>query len=219
MKASEEHMNSCYSLIGTGMFAPHKYLEACLARSKDAYRGTTFPPKDPVLASLDSSLKRIPKLYPTREGFVEVAHSFVSGPSAALHRGIDVVYYYDPANPKSISGAVRFGLRAASIVLPQFEYAATVHGGAVEAVLDDITGTVVRHHQSVWMATSDFSAKLKKPCPLNKTLKFHASIESVEKSGLFCMCSCRIVDEKGVVIATGGAKMVDTIVLARLMAK
>lgn len=96
------------------------------------------------------------------DGLVSVSYSFVTGKDAAVNRGTDVVYYYDPKKPESITGLCRFGLKASSIILPSYNYAATAHGGVVEAVLDDITGTVVRHCVSIWMATSDFTAKLRK---------------------------------------------------------
>jgi len=77
-----------------------------------------------------------------------------------------VVYYLDTSKPsKYITGAVRFGLKASSIILPSYGYVATAHGGCAEAVMDDVLGTVVRHCQSVWMATSDFSAKVSQPLP------------------------------------------------------
>mmetsp|Transcript_6323 Transcript_6323/g.18772 ORF Transcript_6323/g.18772 Transcript_6323/m.18772 type:complete len:210 (+) Transcript_6323:199-828(+) len=207
-------MALCYSQMAR--FTPGKYLDAALGMTESAYRGTIFPEGDHTLEALDAKAERIPKLYPTKDGFKTVTHSFVSGPSAALHRGTDIVYYYERERPKGITGAVRFGLKAASIVLPEYEYATAAHGGAVEAVLDDLTGTVVRHCQSVWMATSEFTAKLKKPCPIDKTMTFEGWVDSVEKRGLYCIAKAKILCG-GVVIATAEAKMVDTVVLAQLM--
>jgi acyl-coenzyme A thioesterase PaaI-like protein len=199
---------------------PQRYLSSLLSHPKP-YRGVLFPKDDPVLLEFDSKpgMTCVPKMYPTKDGFVKVRYSFVSGPDAAIHRGIDVVYFVDQAKPRSIFGAVRFGLRASSIILPSYNYAATAHGGAVESVLDDITGTVVRHCQSVWMATSDFSAKLKKPAPLMETLKFEASVESAEKNGLYAMTRGKIFRPSGEIVAEGSAKMVDLDVLRRMMTR
>ena len=107
-------------------FTPDSYLSECLRLSASSYRGTIFPESDPVLMDLDDRMVRIPKLYPAADGgYAVVSHSYVSGPSAAKSRGTDVVYYYDEAKPSTITAAIRFGLQAASIVLPAHGYAAS----------------------------------------------------------------------------------------------
>lgn len=50
-----------------------------------------------------------------------------------------------------------------------------------------------------------------------ETLKFEATVESTAKGGLYSIVSGKIFNVKGEVIATGEAKMVDTLVLARMM--
>ena len=238
-------------------FTPDSYLSECLRLSASSYRGTIFPESDPVLMDLDDRMVRIPKLYPAADGgYAVVSHSYVSGPSAAKSRGTDVVYYYDEAKPSTITAAIRFGLQAASIVLPAHGYAASeidppgrprpipqsrqltpsfpllflllpprtpggagVHGGAVEAVLDDALGTVVRHCRSVWMATSDFKAKLRRPCPVGETLLLESRVEETHKGGLWAITKGEVKDRSGQVVATAAAKMVDTLALADLMRK
>jgi len=272
MKVSAKHMAELYPMADR--FTPERYMACLLDKSPTAYAGTLFPEDDSTLKRFESNpnMKRIPKLYPTKDGFVDVLYSFVSGKDAAVHRGIDVVYYLDTSKPsKYITGAVRFGLKASSIILPSYKYVATAHGGCAEAVLDDVLGTVVRHCQSVWMATSDFSAKvsqplpasappnlfhftslrspfpsppfpmnsrrsftsacfvlnrwgililqkLRKPVPLMETLTFEAWVESTASKGLYSVTKGKMVNSRGEVVATGEAKMVDTLVLASLMA-
>ena len=94
-----------------------------------------------------------------------------------------------------------------------------LHGGAVEAVLDDALGTVVRHCRSVWMATSDFKAKLRRPCPVGETLLLESRVEETHKGGLWAITKGEVKDRSGQVVATAEAKMVDTLALADLLRK
>lgn len=211
--AAGNFMDEVYPLRSE--FSSERYLAHALQNSESAYRGTTIPEEevDGLLSAPNTNYRPISKYYPSPSGGLEeVKHSFVSGPCAAEHRGTDVVYYLDDQKPRYLFGLVRFGLPASSVRLPLLGYAASAHGGAVEAVLDDVTGTVVRHCESLFMATASFTCKLRKPCPLNTTLLLKAQVVdgSVTKGGLSCTTTGTLYEPKtGVVIATAEAKMVD----------
>jgi len=50
-----------------------------------------------------------------------------------------------------------------------------------------------------------------------ETLTFEAWVESTASKGLYSVTKGKMVNSKGEVVATGEAKMVDTLVLASLM--
>ena len=63
------------------------------------------------------------------------------------------------------------------------------------------------------------TAKLRKPIPLLETLTFEAWVEreSAASRGLYSVTKGKVVNSAGEVVATGEAKMVDTLVLSKLM--
>lgn len=78
-----------------------------------------------------------------RETFVAVTDGFVTGKNAALNRGIDLRYGWDPTK-EAVLGVVCFGRNAAWGEVADAEGRYGIHGGAMEAVLDEITAEAAK---------------------------------------------------------------------------
>ena len=88
---------------------------------------------------------------------------------------------------------------------------------AVEAVLDDLLATVVRHVCSVTSATAEISVRLRKPCPLYETLRLEAWIEGdgAQTGGHLVKTAGRISNAAGEDVATARCTMFSTLLARR----
>lgn len=186
---------------------------------KQRYMGGVIIPKDdPLLVGLlnDSSLMHAEKVFQDDKGGFGVAHGFTNGPAAAREHGIDSVYFWDAARER-LRGVVAFGEQTSGVrslhgdaTLP------TAHGGAVEAVLDDLLASVVRYVCSVSSATAEISVRLRKPCPLYETLRLEAWIDgSIDMGGAMVKTAGSITNAKGEVVASAKCTMYSALMMSK----
>ena len=149
--------------------------------------GDLFAPDDEHLKALNKNKYALPfekhlLLWnaDTSKGPRKVYHpdeGFTHGASAAL-RGFDMRFFWDSASLK-VFGAVRFSL-AASIGWRQDDDDSfrleVVHGGCVEACLDELTAEVMKINIAPQNLTAEITFKLKMPTLINQTYKLEAEI-------------------------------------------
>ena len=110
---------------------------------------------------------------------------------------------------------VRFGERAA-IGSSSTGCHTSTHGGAIETAFDEATAELCKASCAALATTVSFSAQIKKPVPLHASHKLECSIESVESGGLRINTVGTLKDEKGVLLASCKAQLVDVTMLRAL---
>ena len=186
-----------------------------------------FPVDDPTIRELTKTKHHMPFLKhilqwsdkdPKLCKAVYGDEGFTHGPSAAL-RGWDARFYWDASTLKTI-GAVRFS-QAAAIAWQHSDNAGEahshqadgtrtwsvnqVHGGCIEAVLDDLTAEVMKINVAPQNSTAELVVRIKMPAALDTTYKLEAEV--TECSPPRCMTVGRIVALDGKVVAEATAKM------------
>ena len=193
------------------------YRDAAFALGHPAREGIgdLFPVDDPHIRFLQKTKHILPfekhlllwnddkdkpkKVFHPTEGFMH-------GPSAAL-RGYDMRYYWDSSNLKVV-GAVRYS-RAADIGWrsdsEESFSSGIVHGGCIEAILDELTAEVMKINMAPENLTAEITFKLKKSSMPYVTYKLEAEI--TECSPPRATCVGRILTMNDEVVAEATAKM------------
>ena len=143
---------------------------------------------------------------------------FTHGNSACIGRGLDFRYYWDSIHLKVVA-AVRYSRAAvggwSSLASTDSQdesppWANTlVHGGCVEAVLDELTAEVMKINISPEMVTSEMTVKLKKPSVPGQTYRAEAMIESVSPPRVVIKGTIKTLAGEDVAIATATCVMMD----------
>ena len=187
------------------------YRRAAIAAGIPLRRHGLFPPRDAVLTrfAADGNLKPFQKHLVNACGALQLTHvSWPVGDDAA-ERGIDLRYFLDVSRgcgPGSrLVAAVRYGRRAA---IGADCYTST-HGGAIETAFDETTAELVKITIAPTASTVAFSCAIKKPVPLDTTLLLECTLESIVPGGLRINTSGTLKDERGVLLATATAQLVD----------
>ncbi len=87
-------------------------------------------------------------------------------------------------------------------------YPGRLHGGITTALLDETIGRaiMIRHDDSIWGVTVEFTAKFKKPIPLDQELRVVGRIS--EESSRFFEGTGEILLPDGEIAATGFGKYI-----------
>jgi len=203
------------------------YRDAALARGHPPRPGVSnlFPDNDLLLRELRRTRNAFPFVkhilawddeVPELSKALYGEEGFAHGASAAL-RGFDARLYWDASSLKVV-GAVRYS-QAAAIAwqpsggeLPSFLADGTktwmleqVHGGCVEAVLDDLTAEATKINVAPEVVTAEISFKLLKPSQPGVTYKLEAEIG--ECTPPRCTTIGRILTLEGQLVAEATAVM------------
>ena len=130
------------------------------------------------------------------------ADSFVAGDQAAAERGIDLRYLHVA---RELHGVLRFNEKAtigAALLM-------SCHGGAVEAVLDEVTAELMKIQHSPNTVTSKMLVEIKKPVPAFETLMIECKYLRERGDGLVIIIQGLIKAQDGTVLAKATADMVD----------
>lgn len=195
------------------------------ARTDDA---NLFAVDDPILRELERSLpmkpfqKHILQWDDDDETLRKALYGdegFAHGPSAAL-RGFDSRFFWDASTLKVV-GAVRYSPAACIAwqgdtggedpsTFHQADGTRTwmlgqVHGGCIEAVLDELTAEVMKINVAPENVTAEISFKIKLPSQPHVTYRLEAEVTECVPPR--CMVAGRILTADGKVIAEATAKM------------
>ncbi len=129
---------------------------------------------------------------------------FISGREAVEQRGIDLRLLWECEGGKVV-GVVRFDGGKAAIG-PGY----SVHGGAIQAVLDEATAEAGKMGAFPYLATRRISHEIKKPVPCGTTLEVWTEVREVK--GLRCFVAGEIRDPTaGTVFASAEAELVNMV--------
>ena len=204
------------------------YRDAAFTNGHNHYPGLSnlYPHDDPTLRELHKQdhtmafVKHMLTWDDDKPNLCKAVHGeegFTHGPSASL-RGFDPRFFWD-ANTLKVVGTVRFSEAATIMWQPaggeehtwQADGAQTwlfnqVHGGCIEAVLDDLTAEVMKVNVAPQNLTAEITFKIKVPIATNQTYKLEAEI--TDCSPPRCMTAGRILSLDGkTVMAEATAKM------------
>lgn len=185
--------------------AANKYHALVTARGHPEYI-SLFPDDDAVLADLAECNAPFQKHV---DGVLST-DCFATGARAAAERGIDFRYFATPE--RELVGALRFGDRAR--IDAKHGTFRTVHGGAVETVLDEATAEACKLVDAPNCATHEFSIKLKKPALPDTTYEVHARVLSVR--GFRVFTEGTITRPDGTVVAEAKATLINLTALQAL---
>jgi len=182
-----------------------------------------FHDQDIVLAELDGdpTMRPFPNLNGREQWYCN--ENFCAG-NAAASIGLDIRMYYDSGSVPSDGGkvglrtvsAVRFGNHPGISVFPGG--AMGVHGGAIQAVMDETTALAVR----VWVApdctTRRITHQISKPVYQFQTYRVVCVVEGLQNSGALCTVKGTMTDVLGDVVCITKSDMVDIRAMRMLQA-
>lgn len=129
---------------------------------------------------------------------------FITGREAVEHRGIDLRLLWECEEGRVV-GAVRFDQGKAAIG-PGY----SVHGGAIQAVLDEATAEAGKMVAFPYLATRRIAHEIKKPVPCGTTLEVWTEVRDIK--GLRCFVAGEIRDPNaGTVLAACEAELVNMV--------
>ena len=184
-----------------------------------------IPIDDPWLRELERTKHQMPFLKhilqwddkdESKRKAIHGEEGFTHGASAAL-RGFDMRFYWDASNLKLV-GAVRYSQAATIAWQPpggaeythQLDGTQTwmlgqIHGGCIEAVLDELTAEVMKINVAPDNSTAEITFKIKMPSVPGVTYKLEAEITECVPPR--CMVTGRILTLDGQLVAEANAKM------------
>ena len=186
------------------------YRQAAIVAGIPPRRHGLFPPGDAVLNKLaaDTSLKPFQKHLVDEHGVLKLTDvSWPVGDDAA-ERGIDLRYFIDTGRSgvgTRLVAAVRYSKRAAIGA----EFFTSTHGGAIETAFDEATAELAKCSVAPTATTVEFSCAIKKPVPLDETLRMECVLDSLASGNLRINTSATLKDARGVLLATAKAQLVD----------
>ena len=194
----------------------HAYRSKVVEAGIPRRRHGLFPPNDELLSTLaaDAILKPFQKHLVDEHGALLLTQvSWPVGDDAAL-RGIDLRYFIDTSCygvGACLVAAVRYSKRAA-IGADCFT---STHGGAIETAFDEATAELAKCSIAPTATTVEFSCAIKKPVPLNETLRLECVLDSVASGGLRINTSATLKTTQGVLLASATAQLVDIAALRK----
>lgn len=218
--ASSSHRTAS-SLPPNLHFTAEQYKKHALAAGcPDRIHGL-FPPNDQILAALvQEGFQPFQKHLIDQGNEFQIAHgSWCTGDDACQGRGIDLRYFYKyDQNEGILACAVRFGEKTA---IGQ-GFNTTAHGGSIESVLDEATAELAKIHVAPIASTVEASFKIKKPVPLNTSLRVDCKITEVKSNGLRIFVTGTINDGRRpapMIYASADAQLVDVQQMAKFQPK
>ena len=195
------------------------YREAAIATGWTAPESTSlFPTDDRLLLQYTGSpgLKKFEKHLPGETSPYEplADGGWITGAQAITQRGIDLRLFFDTSQ-NTVVGLVRFDEAKASIGAG---FGLSVHGGAIQTVLDEATAEAGKMVAFPYLATRKISHEIRKPVPSDRTLIVRTEVTQVK--GLRCYVRGELVygedteigyDEAdaGLVLAVAEAELVN----------
>jgi acyl-coenzyme A thioesterase PaaI-like protein len=184
------------------------YREAAMRTGWTCPGAGLFEPDDPVLSGKSKGGKYRPfaKHLPNAMSPYEPVETggFISGREAVEERGIDLRLLWDCEGEKVV-GVVRFD-EAKAAIGPGY----SVHGGAIQAVLDEATAEAGKMSAFPYLATRRIAHEIKKPVPCGTTLEVWTEVREIK--GLRCFVAGEIRDPSaGTVYASAEAELVNMV--------
>jgi len=169
---------------------------------------------DVVLRELEASpsLKRFANLQGLPPAWAP-SENFCGG-NAGARAGLDVRMYVDTDAPATgapvgcrTAAAVRFGVPAGISVFPG--HAIGVHGGAIQAAMDEVTAICCRVWAAPGCTTRKISHQISRPAYQFQTYKALCEITSLKHEGALVIVKARLTDLLGETICITTSELVD----------